>query len=97
MVASILTSLPLASLNRERWLAREVVGGLLRGQAKRKQAGELARKNSNQDGRNALVGVSGNDCPRRRPIAVSGCSINLQVLVPRSRGFNWQDSKQARF
>jgi len=43
------------------------LGTLLRGQAGRKQAEELARKISNQEGRNALVGVCGNNCPCGRP------------------------------
>jgi len=41
---------------------------LLRGQAGRKQAEILARKSSNQNWQNALVGASGYHCPRRRPV-----------------------------
>jgi len=44
------------------------LGRLLRGQAERKQAEELARKSSNQKWQNALVGVGGNHCPRGRRI-----------------------------
>jgi len=60
----------MASFERERRLAREV-WALLRGQAGRKQAGELARKSSNQIWRNASVGVCGNDCPCGRPFVFS--------------------------
>ena len=42
-------------------------GMLLRGQAERKQAEELARKSSNKKGRNAKLGVCGNDCPADAP------------------------------
>ena len=45
---------------------------LLRGQAERKQAEELARKISNQEGQNAEYGVYGNTCPRGRPVVFSG-------------------------
>jgi hypothetical protein len=44
------------------------LGMLLCGQAGRKQAEELARKSSNQNWQNALVGVCGNDCPCGRPV-----------------------------
>jgi hypothetical protein len=47
------------------------LGRLLRGQAGRKQAEELARKSSNQKWQNALLGVRGNDCPGGRPVVFS--------------------------
>ena len=53
---------------------------LLRGQAGRKQAEELARKSSNQNWRNAEVGVCGNDCPCRRPVVFSAKQVRSNVL-----------------
>jgi len=62
-----ITSPPRASFERERASREKVLGRLLRGQAERKQADELARKSSNLKWRNALLGVCGNDCPCGRP------------------------------
>jgi len=42
-------------------------GRLLRGQAKRKQAGELARKNSNQKGETPRLASAGTTVPAGAP------------------------------
>src|ERR1700730_11453656 len=67
MLASILTSLPWDSLNRERTSRGKFRASCSAGRRGGKRAEELARKNSNQEWRNALVGVCGNDCACRRP------------------------------
>ena len=54
---------------------------LLRGQAGRKQAEELARKSSNQIWQNASIGVCGNYCPRRRPVVFSLFLRSMALLM----------------
>jgi len=56
------------------------LGRLLRGQAEREQAEELARKNSNQEGRNALHGVCGNDCPCGRPVVFPVLTLTVLAI-----------------